>query len=223
MQDWVDHHCHLSNRSLFSESLYAKKVFSLSLDEYICIQKNPLYHEQLFSLGIHPWYIPKDWHEVLKTIEQYTLSDRRIVAIGECGVDIKRKTAPSLILQKKVFEKQWFLAHSLQLPLIIHNVGGSSLLASQSRTLPPLKNAMIHGFRGKKEEAEMLLSNGFTLSMGVLGNEESAQKAYEKHRLRLETDDSRTPILNVYKKWANTLGVSLEDLKRETELSILGF
>lgn len=62
-------------------------------------------------------------------------------------------------------------------------------------SLPPM---LIHGFRGKREQAGQLLNKGFYLSFGGHYNAEALCLAYESGRMLLETDDLNTPIAVLY-------------------------
>ena len=69
-------------------------------------------------LGLHPTEFKDNWREELEMLDKYT--DRRIVAIGEVGLDLHWRS-DNLDAQIEVFRRQLELALRLSLPVIIHN------------------------------------------------------------------------------------------------------
>jgi TatD DNase family protein len=73
-----------------------------------------------FSAGIHPCYIPSQNLEAQFMVLEKCLTNPKILAIGECGID---KLSPFPIeVQLPVFLKQIELASNCKKPLIIHCV-----------------------------------------------------------------------------------------------------
>lgn len=216
MLPYLDAHCHLPSIS-YSFPL-ERKIFSLSDNEYATIKDHPLWKSQRFSIGIHPREIHPLWKESLEQIESIIDLDTRIVAIGEAGMDSKRYSSLPLSLQQEVFEKQWILAYQHALPLIIHNVGTSSLLTHLSKRLPHPPMLIIHGFSGKEQEAKMLLRAGFHLSFGKRRHIESLVLAWKQRRLLLESDIDSLPIRDRYEQCALELGISTETLRQDIAL-----
>lgn len=139
-----------------------------------------------FSLGLHPWdtEAPGDTARLLESIREAAISDERIVAIGECGLD-KHRGAP-LDAQEKIFEAQVALASELDLPLVIHCVGGLDRLL-RLRKKHPQGRWILHGFRGAPATARQLLSAGIELSYGPLYNPVSLAIT-PPHMLHRESD-----------------------------------
>jgi TatD DNase family protein len=116
-----------------------------------------------FTYGIHPWFLEEGTHEEqLERVEKVT-AQPEVIAIGEAGYDKLRGASPEL--QQSVFEKQVLISEKLQKPLIIHCVRAWDELLASHRRLRPAMKWMIHGYRGKKKQAEQLLSKGFWLSV----------------------------------------------------------
>ncbi|NIM44735.1 MAG: hypothetical protein GTN80_09015 [Nitrososphaeria archaeon] len=65
------------------------------------------------AVGIHPYGIPRDYEEVLKTLSDY-LEHEDVVAVGEIGVDSGSK------LEFEVFKKQLEIARDQNIPAVIH-------------------------------------------------------------------------------------------------------
>jgi TatD DNase family protein len=92
------------------------------------------------------------------------------------------------------------------------------MIALKKKTQP--KQAwIIHGFRGKPEQAAQLTSLGFFLSFGFNHNEKSLQKT-PPDKIFLETDDSNYTIQDVYRKAALILNISVQDLVQQIEQNI---
>ncbi|MGN1252529.1 MAG: TatD family hydrolase [Muribaculaceae bacterium] len=134
------------------------------------------------SVGIHPWHADTGDIEAVRAL---ALSDPRVVAIGECGLD--RFRGPSIDIQQEVFEKHILLSEELRLPLVIHCVRAYSDLLALRKKHTPVQPWIIHGFRGKPELAQQLVRQGLYLSLGHLHNLAVPASVPSPHLLR-ETD-----------------------------------
>lgn len=84
------------------------------------------------SIGIHPHEAVKYFsdkaqvtsdklHEDVKKLEEiYKQNPKKIIAVGECGLDYKEEDEETKALQRKLFQAQIDLAKKLNLPLLIH-------------------------------------------------------------------------------------------------------
>ena len=99
----------------------------------------------------------KDTYTIMEHLKELALSSKKVVAIGECGIDLSEwKNGRSLDQQTELFEAQINLAIELGLPLIIHNRNGDEtvqkvpndrfLVETDAPYLPP------QGHRGEKNE-----------------------------------------------------------------------
>ena len=89
-------------------------------------------------------------------------------------------------------------------------------LVRLGKELRPHSPWLIHGFRGKPQQAEQLLRAGFYLSFGRYFHSESLALAYREGRAFLETDDiSELSIASVYEEASRSLGISLEELREK--------
>ncbi len=171
------------------------------------------------AIGMHPIHIKTDLMK-LRTDEEegaftplgeeydkekykeLALSSRRVVAIGEIGLDYyyKPKTTSRLEqfkeLQKKVFIKQLELAEELNLPVIVHcrmaHEDVIDILKSQNSNLNDQKvRGVIHCFTGSWVEAQKYIDLGFYLGInGIifkLDLDEVIKKA-PLDKLLIETD-----------------------------------
>ena len=72
------------------------------------------------AVGIHPHDSKDVTKDYLKDLEALALSSKKVVAIGEIGIDHYRNISPKEI-QEEVMIEQMELAQSLSLPIIFHN------------------------------------------------------------------------------------------------------
>lgn len=161
------------------------------------------------SVGIHPWHLTDANVETLWNSLQEAVKRANVLALGEVGLD--KQTEPSLNLQKSVLRQEILLAEEYGLPLIIHCVRAFNELLQLKREIKPLQPWVIHGFRGKAELAEMCLRHGCYLSFGEKF-QEAALKLVPSNRLLIETDESVSPIEDIYQRIAAVRAVSLEEL-----------
>lgn len=164
------------------------------------------------AIGMHPIHIKTDLMKLRMDEEEgafaplgeeynkekykkLALSSRRVVAIGEIGLDYyyKPKTTTRLEqfkqLQKKVFVEQLDLASELDLPVIIHCRMAFDDLYEILKTRK--NKGMIHCFTGNWKEAEKFLELGFCIGLnGIifkLDLDEVIKKA-PLDKLLIETD-----------------------------------
>lgn len=170
-------------------------------------------YKGMFSAGIHPWYIhdnPSDTIEALKALTQET----NLVAIGECGLDKLCQTP--FELQKEIFKAQIAISEEYKKPLIIHCVKSYNEIVEIKKEAKPTQTWIIHGFRGKPEIATMLIKAGIVLSIGEKFNPETL-KSIAIDKILIESDESTTPIGDIYKKIATTLKISECELIKAVE------
>jgi Mg-dependent DNase len=168
--------------------------------------------ERLISVGLHPWYVAADWEEQLRILGEVA-GKKRVMLIGETGLDKLCKT--DFELQQTVFLRQIELSEEVQKPLIIHCVKAwQELMDIRKKALPSVP-WIIHGFRGKPELASQLLELDIYLSYGERFNAESV-RITPLERLCTETDESKLPIEDVYRKIAETKGILVEELLSQT-------
>lgn len=159
------------------------------------------------SVGIHPWYLSKEnYSHRLHEVEALIKHDKRVVAVGEAGLD-KYAEAP-FALQEEAFRAMCFLAEQYRLPLIIHSVKTYNELMALKKALHPSQPWIIHGFRGKKELAQSLVRQGFYLSFGEHYHPDALAVLPEDTFL-LETDESCVPIEELYRRAASIRGREL--------------
>ena len=197
MADFFNIHTHVS---VHPES----EILSLAPEE-LSTDNRSLYA----SVGIHPWTLTKEnagiqWNALCESIK-----DKRIVAIGECGLD--KLKGPSMELQTAVFKQEAALAEDSSLPLIIHCVKAFNELIQLKKEISPRQYWIIHGFRGKLPLALDCIRHGFYLSIGS-HFQENTLKTIPLDRLFIETDESEESIGSIYQRVAETKGISQQEL-----------
>lgn len=166
------------------------------------------------SVGLHPWMISSDWVQRMTAIATAAESTQ-VKAIGECGIDLVKGTADEQT-QTAVLRKHIELSERLQKPLILHIVKGQEAIMRLRKEYTPTQAWLIHGFRGKPQQATQYINAGFHLSYGSKFNKE-ALAATPTDRLFVESDESDTPLTDIYRAIADCLNISTEELAISVE------
>ena len=163
------------------------------------------------SIGIHPWYVAADdIEQQTEWIKHTAINDKRVIAIGECGTDKLCNT--DMNIQNEAFCNCITLSEELKLPLIIHSVKTSNEIIRLRKSIRPKQPWIIHGFRGKPEQALQYTSNGFYLSFGKLYNTESI-KIIPLDKLLFETDEYTGNITEIIRSAAETLDIPTDKIQ----------
>lgn len=165
-------------------------------------------NNEIYSVGIHPWKAGNASDALFSKLSEYAHHEQ-VVAIGEAGID--KLTDTPLSIQIDVFKKQALLAETVKKPLIIHAVKAMDELVKLKREINPKQPWIIHGFRGKKEVADVFLKHGFYLSFGEYFHPKTVQ-SIPIERLFIESDESTLSIEEIYQKIADTRGEKIENL-----------
>lgn len=172
------------------------------------------------AVGIHPQSPTYRVNELEKLI------NKKVVAIGECGLDFSEKYNEKE--QRKLFEKQIKLAQKYKLPLIIH------ARKAVNETIEMLKNyknlaGVFHCYAGGNKRIKKVMELGNNWYFGIDGNLTyevglaEVVRNIPKDRLILETDcpylapipfrgreNKPTYIKHVYQKTAEIWEMSFE-------------
>lgn len=167
------------------------------------------------SIGVHPWHAA-EWNLANMHILDETLSSSQFCLLGEIGLDNACSTP--FPIQLALFEKQLHFAEINQISVLIHNVGHQETLMAMKKKYHKIPSWIIHGFRGKKQEAMQYLNNGFYLSFGPKYQVESLRLC-PLERLFLETDDSSADLSALYASAAKETSVSVDALAQITNLN----
>lgn len=200
---WTDTHCHLNHPDLYPEwqaALFRAQqsgVQRLILIGYdlessrraveLSEQSDALYA----TVGIHPHDAAQCNAHTLQALRE--LADHpRVVAIGEIGLDFYRNLSPREA-QYQAFHAQMQLAHSLNLPIVIHCREAYEEVLSVLAQYPEVRG-VLHCFSGTAEQAQRGLELGYYLGIGGVATFKSAEmlraivQATPRDRLLLETD-----------------------------------
>ena len=161
------------------------------------------------SIGLHPCNIDENYKLKMEKISTAALAEN-VKAIGECGID-KIGSNVSIETQTEVLNAHIKLSEHLQKPLILHIVKGQEIIMRLHKERRPTQTWIIHGFRGKPEQARQYTSAGFCLSYGTKFNKESLIST-PLDKLFLERDEERTPLAQHYDNIAEILKISTEEL-----------
>lgn len=162
------------------------------------------------SAEIHPWHLTAENLSCQIERMENMLSDSRVLALGEVGLD--KLTECPYPIQIKAFEEIVRISESNGKPLIIHCVKSVDELIAIRKKMRPALPWIMHGFRGKPQQADSLLRHGFYLSFGEHYNSQ-VMKEIPIERLFLETDESNAPIDELYNRAAAIRHISAEELK----------
>ena len=168
-----------------------------------------------FSFGIHPWHLDEKNHGRLIARVIKNAGNNNVAAIGEAGFD--KIKGPSLELQARTFEEQAVISGEYKKPMIIHCVRAWDDLLKEHKRLRPKMPWLVHGFRGKPDLAQQLVSKGMYISFwfDFVMKPEAVPllKSVPKERFFLETDGAEIDIRDIYNKVSGDLDISIEDLK----------
>lgn len=178
-----------------------------------------------YTFGIHPWHLDKKNHDQLIARVKEIAGNPDVAAIGEAGFD--KIKGPSSELQQKTFEEQVVIAEELRKPVVIHCVRAWDELLKVHKKLKPKMPWLVHGFRGKPDLAQQLVSKGMYLSFwfDFVMRPESVPllKSVPKERIFLETDGADIDIRDIYNKVSGALGIEIDLLKDQVQKNFIDF
>jgi TatD DNase family protein len=132
-----------------------------------------LKYEGLYAtLGLHPYDALEATDELMEQWAQLIEKNKKIVAIGECGLDyFKAKVGRED--QKKAFIMQLKLAHKVGLPVVIHNRDSDEdclqILKEFEKETGDRLVAVFHCYGSDVQFARKLLYEGYYMSFtGVI-------------------------------------------------------
>lgn len=171
-----------------------------------CLSIAEQYDNVWSTAGIDPSHLTGDIEKSLEQISSCARSNKKVVAIGEIGLDYYWDKFPCE-RQKEFLKKQLTLADNLGLPAILHCRGGKKpgenerAYGDMIEILEKMnfKNAVVHCFSGNAIEAERLLDLGLMLSFtGVITYpQNSALREIVRNtpldRIMIETDSPFLP------------------------------
>ena len=169
------------------------------------------YPQYLFpALGLHPENVKEDWQEQLQVLKDAVdarisnspkgvpypiagrpISERKLIAIGEIGLDYHWDTTFKE-QQQEALREQMRWAEQYDLPVMIHSRDAAEDTLKILREFPNVKGVM-HCFSGSHEVAEQVVKMGYYLGIGGVITFKNCKLAEHLvgiplERLVLETD-----------------------------------
>ncbi len=196
----------------FSQLLQNFTIFTIAMIVDIHTHNAQTRAQTIDSEGIHPW------HAAVGDLARVEARASEVDAIGEIGLDFACDTPREV--QMDVFRAQLTIAERVQKPVVLHCVRA---FEEVMRVLQDyhLRAVIFHGFIGSKEQAQRAVTEGYYLSFGerTFRSPKSleAMRSTPLSHLFVETDESATPIEEIYAKIAELRGISAAALTTATE------
>jgi TatD DNase family protein len=130
------------------------------------------------ALGIHPENANEFNDDVEKEIIELIKKNKKIIAIGEIGLDYYWEENPPKEVQKNVFRKQMKLAETLNLPVVIHDRDAHGDTLEIMKEYPNVKG-IVHCFSGSTEFAVECIKLGYYIGIGGVVTFKNAKKIVE--------------------------------------------
>lgn len=182
------------------------------------------------TLGFHPYDADDLSEELMEEWRRIALSNEKVVAIGECGLDYVKAEA-SREVQVKCFRRQLELARELNLPVIVHNRDADEDCLKILKSVSEVR-AVFHCFGSNLEFAERVWAAGYLTSFtGIITYPNAAElrevvAAMPLDRFMVETDcpylapqayrgERNEPayVVEVVKKIAELKGIGVEEVE----------
>ena len=118
------------------------------------------YPETLFATaGIHPHDAKTMNTESIKILATL-FKEKKVVAVGECGLDFDRDFSPRPV-QESCFHAQLSLAEEVQKPLFLHERAAFDRFIAILKEHSSLPEGVVHCFTGQLKEAKTYLEMGY--------------------------------------------------------------
>lgn len=186
------------------------------------------------AVGFHPHEAKYMDEEAINEIERLANSNKKVVSIGEIGLDYYYDFSPRDI-QEDVFIKQMALANKLNLPFIIHSRDASNDTFEMVKKYKNNVDCVLHCYSQSKEMAKLYLDLGCYLSFAgpvtfkKSTNLQEVAKYAPLDRIFIETDspylspepkrgkkNEPSNVIYTGKKIAELKGISEEQLFKST-------
>ena len=199
-------------------------------------------YDFIFSaVGFHPHEAKFMDEHSLKEIENLAISNEKVVAIGEIGLDFYYDFSPRDV-QEDVFIKQMQLAQKLNLPFIIHSRDASNDTYELLKKYKNNVDCVLHCYSQSKEMAKLYLDLGCYISFAgpvtfkKSVNLQEVAKYVPLDRIFIETDspylspepkrgkrNEPSNVIYTGKKIANLKNISEEEFFKITYNNSINF
>ncbi len=198
--EWVDTHCHVTYEDIpggadaalqAARDAGVKRMITIGTDlktSKAAIDLSTANKDVFATVGLHP-------HDAKNGLDglHELLDHKRVVAIGECGLDYFYDHSDRQI-QREIFAAQIALAHQHQLPLVIHTREAWDETFEILNTCGVPERTIFHCFTGSPVEARRCLEIGAFISFsGIVTFKKApeirdAAKICSADRMLVETD-----------------------------------
>ncbi len=153
------------------------------------------FNEIFYSVGLHPLEADKWEPSSTSVLERAAKEDKRVVAIGELGLDFFKSTNKTQQINALV--PQMELAHELNLPVIIHCREAANEMIDICNELAKKSKCpqgVLHCWTGTPKEMKQFLDLGFYISFSGIVTFPKAHEIQEcakivpKDKYLIETD-----------------------------------
>lgn len=139
-------------------------------------------------VGISPDFSSAD-NEFISEMPGLIKTNRRIIGIGEIGLDLKIAEKVGMEIQKKALMRQIDIANELELPIVVHSRGALDDVIKILKE-KEVKRAVFHFFEGDEEKAKLLAKAGYLISIPPIesGRRKRIIKEIDLSSIAAETD-----------------------------------
>lgn len=242
----IDTHAHLNSRRFRKDlkQVLARArtagvgmIINVGIDEYDsaeAVAQSEEFPQVWAAVGVHPHFAAAASPRFRQNLASLA-KNRRVLAIGETGLDFYRDLSPRH-LQEKIFREQLDLAAELNKPVIIHSREAHAQTLQILREMRLPRSGVAHCFSGSHKELTAFLELGFYISIaGPVTYPRSHElrsllKEIPADRLLLETDapylaplpyrgkrNEPAFIKVTYERVALALETELEQLARQVQ------
>jgi len=205
----IDTHCHIHESDYPLDKVKViERAHKVGVNQIICIGTDETdsrlavdfanQHKGVFaSIGVHPHYADKKIDGFLEYADSLIGKNKKIIAIGEIGLDYHYKNNPSHEKQIEIFKKQIKLALKHDLPIIFHV---REAYDDFWKVLDSFKadgdkiRGVLHSFTDSIENAEKGLKRGFYVSVNGISTfthdklQKTMYNSIPMDKLLIETD-----------------------------------
>lgn len=203
----IDTHCHLTYPGLIEQTdAVLARAQAAGIARMITIGTHFEDHSKVLALlkkspnifaalGIHPHHAAEVEPNFEAFLENKIKSDKKIVAVGECGLDYNTSHGPHppKPLQRSLFIDQLQIARKLNLPAILHVREAHADALAIMQEFPDLKY-VVHCFTGTPAECQAWIDAGAYIGITGIVTYKNAEdvkadaKLVPADKLLIETD-----------------------------------
>ena len=245
----IDTHCHLSYEDYDDIDLVIKENRDNGIDKIIvsactkasiieCLEYVNKYKDVYLTIGFHPSETDSYTKNEILFLKDIVKKNKKIVGIGEIGLDY-HYGKEDVLIQQEMFREQMTLALELNLPVVIHSRDATEDTINILKEFPKVKG-VIHCFSGSVETAKIYVGMGYKIGIGGVITFKNS-KLYEVvasigiDNIVLETDspyltpepyrgkkNSSKYLIYVAEKVSKILNLSSENVAIETTKNACG-